>query len=726
MNRARAWIGPLLLLVIVTGSYWKLLTKQYTWADHPDMAYQVLPWYEFEAVSFQHGEFPLWDPHVWGGQPLLAQMQPGAAYPLNWPLFLLPLRNGHVQLLWLNLYFVLTHFLAALFCYWLCRDSGRSVSASVLGGFAFALGGLVGSIEWPQMLNGAVWIPLVFLFYVRSTRGRRPLASAALAGTFLGFSFLSGHPQIPTFTGLMMAGLWIVEIVRRRFAALGSVALFALFTVLVSAFQMLPGIEYGMHSIRWVGSTNPVGWGQAVPYVVHQQYSLPPLGVLGFVLAGGAEYTFMGIAVVTLALLGFAMAYREPVVRALGGVCAGGLLFALGGASVFHGVAYLVIPMVEKARTPAFAVVIVQFALAVLAAYGLDSLRAKAAGRLPVGILLAVGIAIWPVLAVASKVRPQTGREYEELAVAGLAALALGTLLRAWKSRHISERAAVALICVTALFELGTVTGRNFQSREKPAGFLAELEKNRDVVDFLRKQPDFVRLETDTDAVPYNIGDWDGIDQFRCYLGGMTSNLVPFEIERLHGGDLAVRLFALNYSAGAKPFRAGQTEAFRGASGLHIYRNPEAFPLVWTIHQADAVNAADLVPRLLNADLRQKTFLIGKPPALDRCGDSDGVQLTGRQNTRVAVEAHMACKGMVVLSRPWYPGWQTRVDGRPAHLYQVDGALQGVVVDSGAHEIEFRYRPASVYWGASLTASGLAIALFLSVGAPFVRTKRIQ
>jgi nitrogen fixation-related uncharacterized protein len=47
MRRFSRLTGPVILLLIVTGFFWKLLTKQYTWMDHPDMAQQVLPWYEF-------------------------------------------------------------------------------------------------------------------------------------------------------------------------------------------------------------------------------------------------------------------------------------------------------------------------------------------------------------------------------------------------------------------------------------------------------------------------------------------------------------------------------------------------------------------------------------------------------------------------------------------------------------------------------------------------------
>lgn len=47
MRRFTPAIGPTILFVLVSGFYWKLLTRQYTWMDQPDMAHQVLPWYQF-------------------------------------------------------------------------------------------------------------------------------------------------------------------------------------------------------------------------------------------------------------------------------------------------------------------------------------------------------------------------------------------------------------------------------------------------------------------------------------------------------------------------------------------------------------------------------------------------------------------------------------------------------------------------------------------------------
>ena len=714
----KRFTGPVILLLITTGVFWKLLTKQYTWVDHPDMVYQVLPWYQFQAVSWHDGRFPLWDPHVWGGQPLIGQMQPGAAYPPNWLLFLLPLREGHIQLAGLHGYFILTHFLAALACFWLCRDLGRTIGASIFAGFAFALGGLVGSIEWPQMLNGAVWIPLCLLFYFRSVRGQARLTSAAFAGTFLGISFLSGHHQIPTFAAVMMAGLWLVEFWRGRSQwprRLEQTGVFVLFTALVSALQILPAYEYGTHAIRFVGSQNGVFWAQNVPYIVHQQFSLAPGDLTGLLLSAGRPYTFMGITAVTLALLGFWWGFADRVVRYFGGIGIGALLFALGGSSIFHGIAYLLIPMVEKARSPAMAIVIAQLAIAVMASYGIDSLRQRSPGRWPIAALLTIGVLPWPALAIASSIRPEAAHEYGQFAVAALASLSIAAVLYGWRSKQISERAVVLLLSITALFELGTVTGQGFRHREAAGGYLPVLDRQAVVLDFLKKQSDFVRLEVDTDALPYNIGDWDGIDQFRAYLGGMTSNLVPFEIERLKGGPVASNVFGLNYAVGTKPFRSRQTEVFHGASGLNVYRNPDALPRFWTVHRLRAIAGRDLMSQLASADLMHEAFLKGPLPALDGCSGSDSVTLLGRENERITIRAQMACKGLLVLNQTFYPGWQALVDGRPARIEEAYGALQSVVLDSGTHQVDFRYRPWTVYWGGLLTSVGLGAAWLLTL-----------
>jgi uncharacterized membrane protein YfhO len=81
----------------------------------------------------------------------------------------------------------------------------------------------------------------------------------------------------------------------------------------------------------------------------------------------------------------------------------------------------------------------------------------------------------------------------------------------------------------------------------------------------------------------------------------------------------------------------------------------------------------------------------------------------------VLVVSNLDCKGMVVVSDIYFPGWRARIDGQPATIYEVNGAMRGVVVPPGLHTITFRYRPATVIWGAALTATGILGAMMIVV-----------
>lgn len=70
-------------------------------------------------------------------------------------------------------------------------------------------------------------------------------------------------------------------------------------------------------------------------------------------------------------------------------------------------------------------------------------------------------------------------------------------------------------------------------------------------------------------------------------------------------------------------------------------------------------------------------------------------------------------RSLVVVSQNADNGWQARIDGRPAPIVKVDGALAGVFVPAGNHRVSLRYRPpvfVASAWVSALAALALAAA----------------
>jgi len=75
----------------------------------------------------------------------------------------------------------------------------------------------------------------------------------------------------------------------------------------------------------------------------------------------------------------------------------------------------------------------------------------------------------------------------------------------------------------------------------------------------------------------------------------------------------------------------------------------------------------------------------------------------------------VAERSLVVLADAWAEGWSVRVDGESAELLRVGGFFRGVVVEPGAGNVVFLYRPAGWVWGLRLGGVGALLLVGLVV-----------
>ena len=726
MRDAKGRLGmALLMFAIVAGFYWELtLTRQFDWIWGPDLASQVLPWFQVQARAWNHGMIALWDPYSWAGQPLLGQAQPGTAYPLNWILFALPLRHdGWIRWWALQWYFVVVHFMAMAFCYLLCRDLACSCAASLLAGAVFAFGGFIGETGWPQWTNGALWLPLVFLFLLRAGRGERPLRNALLSGTFLGAAWLSGHHQAPMFVMLAAAGAWLYFIFRdgrldwrmARAAALAFV-----FAILTGALQILPAYEYGHLAKRWVGAPEALSWNQPVPYSVHQTYDLKPFDLLGIVFPRVQTHVsaFVGMVALALASVGLATGWRHSPVkgtpRLLAAVGLGGLIYALGHHSVFQGFLYGLIPELDKARVASAAIVVFQFAVAVLAAFGLDQLGMEEASPWPRRVMWwAMGFGLITLIVFQTIYFDKSGGvAFEDnVMLAPFVALAFAALVFATLREAVSRNQCAVLMLLLVLLELGNnvvsvITPRSDANRTK---WLDQMRGNSDVAEFLKRDAPFPRANVADNAFAESWGALHDVEMIGGSSPSITANMQSFEFWKLPSR----LLWGVGYTIAAKPSGEGEP-VFAGMSGMTVYRHQGVFPRAWAIHELVEVPTAEAGRRMIQeqlADFHHLGYTLAAPPALESCDAHDEVALTERATDRVRIHARLSCQGMVVLSDVFFPGWHADVDGNLAPIFEVNEAMRGVVVPRGNHIITMRYRPASALAGGLLSLIGVAGAV---------------
>jgi hypothetical protein len=723
---ARRLQDPFILFLIVIGMYWRLvLTNQFQWIDSPDMLNQVLPWFQMQAQAWHSGQFPLWDPFHWLGQSLVGQVQPGVLYPLNWILFLLPFRDDHINLTFLAWYFLAIHYLAALFSYLLCRDLRCGRLPSIFGGAAFAFSGYFVGIAWPQMLNGATWAPLVFLFLFRVIRGERPLRNAAFLGTAYGFSFLSGHHQAPIFIGLAVAFVAIYAAVRcwpRRQVKFGLAALLlvAVFTFLVSAAQMFPAIEYGERSFRWVNASEPMTWGMRVPYSVHSMLATKPQDLFAIVLPYGRALTaFLGFVVIALAAIGIVAngtGKRRRETLLLTAIAAGTYLYSFGSYFLFHGIIYSLVPMVEKARSANLDYVVSACGIAVLAAFGLEALQQgdfllaqehwlrRIARTL---LVTACGMGVFAFLS--NTVIPSPPLDPNLIVVAAIVSSLLAALLYAFRAGRLSWRALAVLVLALGMVEWGEPTNR-LVIPLTASNHIDQLYAYDDIAAYLLAQPEPVRVEVSNTLIPFNFGDWEGVDQRFGYLASVSTDV--FELAM---GQMRARpLLGVDYVIAKAPESATQTEVFTGKSGLKLYKDSTAFPRAWTVHSAvkgDVSLLSDFDARRW----RHQALLASAPPPLETCADDERPSTIDRNTQSFSLSVKMNCRGMLIVSDAYFPGWKATVDGRPVKIEKAYGALRGIVVPGGSHTVAMSYCPTVFYMGAACSLLGLALAGLLAL-----------
>jgi hypothetical protein len=243
------WEVAVLFFVYIVVMMWKALT-------HPDMVitgYDMTFFYPFKCYwvkSIQEGDPALWNPYYHLGIPYLFSWPDVAiGSPFNLLSFIFP------QTYAMTLQVFGHFFLSAFGTYLLVRLLGAGWKGGVLSGSAFSFGGFYlahthqGQI-W--LWFAASWAPWM-VWSVEKFMREKKIFWVAMLALFCALSYFEGFPQITEYSMLIMAFYSLGALLFRgmSFKAFLCVAFGSLCFLFLTAFTLIPEVEYGTHTNRW-------------------------------------------------------------------------------------------------------------------------------------------------------------------------------------------------------------------------------------------------------------------------------------------------------------------------------------------------------------------------------------------------------------------------------------------------------------------------------------------
>jgi hypothetical protein len=421
----------------------------------------------------------------------------------------------------------------------------------------------------------------------------------------------------------------------------------------------------------------------------------------------------------------------------------------LGGHAVLHGWTYALIPFFRQLRVPARAIVLFDFAVAMLAATGLDVLlyplsrRARrtlaAVNRVWLWILGGLALVGLPLLGYAVLVSRQLPRDMLYQSVVSMGSLAFALLMLgaslgwlALRRRGLASRALLGALAIGLiafdLISLGAYL--EVEPNDPLVGY-----HNERAIKFLRDDPEVFRVETPAEVQGGWAPDWalvNGMDD----LSGIWNplRLGAYDVLTWVGIGRESRFYDL-YNV--KYLIAGESTvvpahfepAFENGK-QSIYRNPRALPRAYMVYRAQVVGGDIRALNIARADgFDPATEVVLKkgesvaPLDVDPGHGERRVEIVDRGPNHLDIHVVTPTQGYLFVGEMWMPGWVAYVDGERHEVIKANYTFRAVHVPSGSHDVRMVYRPRSWFAGLGITLITLVALIVWTVWFLLARSR---
>jgi len=467
---------------------------------------------------------------------------------------------------------------------------------------------------------------------------------------------------------------------------------------------------------------------------------------------------YMGVIIVILALIGVWKNRSVPFVQFLALLAFISLLISFGKEfPLLYKPMFDYFPFFDKFRVPSMILILVQFLVPVLAAFGIVSLIQDAAkpqsarhwkwiaSGAAVGLLISlvakgVVVSIYEVFfppqetiqALARSFgsnRQALAAAYEIITTMVAADITVGFLfvgvtfggLYLFAKRSIRESTLMIVLVVTVFFDLLRVNEKCMDPH--PRQTAQEYFRTPDHVNVLLQDTTFFRvMEFQNGQPPYDntLAYWRIQNAYGYHGAKMRQVQDMFDVVGFHN-PLMWGLMNVKYIITDQP----DTSALLApvfAGDKFVLGNRAGLPRAFFVNRYEVAKAIDILTAIrdLKFDPLDVGYFMEDPGVtIEPAGEGAEVHIThhGIQNLEAQVTA--TGNNLLFFSESWYPeGWKAYLDDEETPIYRLNYMFRGIVVPSGNHTIRMEFEPRGFYAGkhVSLWTNILALGGLASWG----------
>lgn len=674
-----------------------------------DPVRQTYPWKNLAIDVFSSQKLPIWNPYEMSGKPLLGNFQTGAFYPLNLILFIHPFYFS-----W-SIFIVLQLFLGALFMYLFLNNLKLDNRAAVFGALTLTFSGFfVAWLEWGNILNTAIWLPLI-LFSIDRSISSGKTKWVILTITWLIFSFFAGHLQTFFYLLILSFAYFVLRISEsKNKKTILSFAVACVIFLALTSIQWVATLRFILLSARnydliW----NADGW--FVPFRHLIQFIVPdffgnPTTLNYFSTWSYAEMVgFIGVVPLVFAFYSFFTKQRRAWFFALALFIS--LLFSIRNP-ISELPFTLNIPFISTAQ-PTRLLFISCFSLSVLCAFGfnnfIEKLKEKKVDEnifIPLSIISLIMLTLWIMTisfpSLISKEEVDIAVSKRNLIFPSLI-LALFTFLLILNAFFKKYRTYLLLLIII----LSAADLLRFANKFEPFGRKEYLYPTTKTIKFLQNKKDIFRIAADDRRILppnfstiYKLQSIEGYDplyllSYAKYVVALergNSNInPPFGFNRIitpHNiGSNLIDLLNVKYILSFSEIKEPKfQEVFREGKTI-VYENKKVLKRAFFVESTEKINSEnDEISKMLESDLSKIAF--GK--TIETNNYSIGTsKIVNYSENEINVETNNEGEGFLFISDNFYPTWKATIDGNSTTIYKTNLTFRGIVVPKGKHEIKF-------------------------------------